>query len=93
GVDTKLGHKAFIKEIQELQECEVTFPIVADATGEIFSLLGLVRSDAIDPTQGIVPQTSVLIIDLDLRVRMIVQYPCSVGHNYYEVSKKIIRNI
>ena len=34
----------------------MTFPIVADATGEIFSLLGLVRSDAIDPTQGIVAQ-------------------------------------
>ena len=34
----------------------MTFPIVADATGEIFSLLGLVRSNAIDPTQGIVPQ-------------------------------------
>eukprot|EP00904_Undaria_pinnatifida_P004021 jgi/Undpi1/1361/HiC_scaffold_11.g04753.m1 len=89
GVDSKIGHKTFIKEIQELQECEVAFPIVADATGEIFSLLGLVRADAIDPTQGLVPQTSVLIIDLDLRVRMIVQYPCSVGHNYYETLRAI----
>lgn len=30
-------------------------------------------------------QTSLFIIDLDLRVRMITQYPCTVGHNYYEV--------
>lgn len=41
---------------QELQDCELTFPIIADASGEIFSLLGLVREDAIDPAKGIVPQ-------------------------------------
>ena len=28
-----------------------------------------------------------MIIDLDLRVRMITQYPCTVGHNYYEVRR------
>lgn len=31
-----------------------------------------------------------LVIDLDLRVRMIVQYPVSVGHNYYEVTSLTI---
>lgn len=45
-----------LSERQELQDCELTFPIVADASGEVFSLLGLVREDAIDPAKGIVPQ-------------------------------------
>lgn len=49
-------HNTFSPCPQELQECEVTFPIIADASGEIFSLLGLVREDAIDPAQGLVPQ-------------------------------------
>ncbi|CAN0114168.1 unnamed protein product, partial [Ectocarpus sp. 8 AP-2014] len=89
GVDSKIGHRNFIKEVQELQDCELKFPIIADASGEIFSLLGLVREDAMDPTKGLVPQTSLLVIDLDLRVRMIVQYPCTVGHNYYEALRAI----
>lgn len=29
------------------------------------------------------------MIDLDLRVKMISQYPCTVGQNYYEVGRKI----
>ncbi|CAM9910084.1 unnamed protein product [Pylaiella littoralis] len=89
GVDSKMGHRNFIKDVQELQDCELKFPIIADASGDIFSLLGLVRPDAIDPAKGIVPQTSLLIVDLDLRVRMIVQYPCNVGHNYYETLRAI----
>ncbi|CAM9877298.1 unnamed protein product [Ectocarpus sp. 12 AP-2014] len=89
GVDSKIGHRNFIKEVQELQDCELKFPIIADASGEIFSLLGLVREDAMDPTKGLVLQTSLLVVDLDLRVRMIVQYPCTVGHNYYEALRAI----
>ncbi|CAM9151933.1 unnamed protein product [Hapterophycus canaliculatus] len=89
GVDSKIGHRNFIKDVQELQDCELTFPIIADASGEVFSLLGLVRADAIDPAKGVVPQTSVLVVDLDLRVRMIVQYPCTIGHNYYETLRAI----
>lgn len=45
-----------VPAFQKLQECEVSFPIIADASGEIFYLLGLVREDAIDPAQGLVPQ-------------------------------------
>ncbi len=50
------SRKTTIPTPQELQDCELTFPIIADASGEIFSLLGLVREDAIDPAKGTVAQ-------------------------------------
>ncbi|CAM9619632.1 unnamed protein product, partial [Phaeothamnion confervicola] len=45
GVDTRFGHRTFVKDTQELQNCEVKFPVVADAGADIFSAFGLVRRD------------------------------------------------
>lgn len=33
GVDSKSNHRKWIEEIQELQDCEVYFPIIADQVG------------------------------------------------------------
>ena len=41
--DTKMQHKKWIEETQELQECTVNFPMLVDDSGEISRLLGLVR--------------------------------------------------
>ncbi|CAM9523086.1 unnamed protein product, partial [Choristocarpus tenellus] len=89
GVDSKIGHRSFIKETQELQDCEIKFPLVADAGGDILSLLGLVRWDALDPAKGTVPQTTLFLVDLDKRVKLISQYPSTVGQNYYETLRAI----
>ncbi|CAN0402410.1 unnamed protein product [Ascophyllum nodosum] len=84
GVDSKTGHPSFIKDTQELQDCEITFPIVADTTGEIFPLVGLVREDTIDPARGLVPQ-----VDASLTVFSLLSYFYSVGHNFYEMIRAI----
>ncbi|CAM9220101.1 unnamed protein product [Chrysoparadoxa australica] len=89
GVDSKLGQRAFIKETQELQDCEINFPLVADVSGAIFYQLGLVRPDAVDPSQALLPQTTIFVIDIDKRVKLMSQYPASVGHNYYELIRAI----
>lgn len=34
-------------------------------------------------------QTTIFVVDLDFRVRMMTQYPYSVGQNYYEVMSRI----
>ena len=41
--DTKMSHRRWIDETQELQECSIGFPMIVDDTGEISRLLGLVR--------------------------------------------------
>ncbi|CAM9907225.1 unnamed protein product, partial [Discosporangium mesarthrocarpum] len=89
GIDSKMGHRSFIKEIQQLQDCEIKFPIMADAGGDIFSLLGLVRRNAIDPAKEAVPQTTLFLVDLDKRVKLMTQYPMAVGQNYYETLRAI----
>lgn len=42
-VDTKENHRKWIEDIQELQDCEVWFPIIADYNAEFSRLLNLVK--------------------------------------------------
>lgn len=89
GVDTRSGHRTFLRETQEIQSCQVTFPVIADSTGEVFYCLGLVRPDAVNLVKGVVAQTSIFIVDIDKRIRLISQYPSVVGQNYYETLRAI----
>ena len=41
--DTKMSHRRWVDETQELQECSIGFPMIVDEHGEISRLLGLVR--------------------------------------------------
>eukprot|EP00953_Heterococcus_sp_UTEX-ZZ885_P030210 15977-Heterococcus_DN1.PRE.2 len=74
---------------QELQTCKVKFPLIADTSAEIFQALGLVRSDAVELTKAALPQTSIFVIDLDKRIRLMQFYPITVGQNYYETLRAI----
>eukprot|EP00611_Tribonema_gayanum_P021786 TRINITY_DN425_c0_g1_i1.p2 TRINITY_DN425_c0_g1~~TRINITY_DN425_c0_g1_i1.p2 ORF type:complete len:131 (+),score=10.27 TRINITY_DN425_c0_g1_i1:324-716(+) len=75
--------RSFVRDTQELQACQVSFPIVADATGEVLAGLGM-KSAAAEDNQGFLPQTTLYLIDLDKRVRLMMQYPAVVGCNFYE---------
>jgi alkyl hydroperoxide reductase subunit AhpC len=42
-IDTKDNNRKWIEDSQEVQECEVSFPIIADHNAEISRLLNLVK--------------------------------------------------
>jgi len=84
-VDTKENHRKFIEEAQELQDCEVWFPIIADHNAEISRLLNLVKPKAINAKRNLRPATLVMVMDIDRRIRFIQQYPNNIGRNFYEI--------
>mmetsp|Transcript_47937 Transcript_47937/g.65279 ORF Transcript_47937/g.65279 Transcript_47937/m.65279 type:complete len:167 (-) Transcript_47937:431-931(-) len=87
--DTKDNHRTWVKEVEELQACEVYFPIVADPDAEISRSLGLVKPKAINAMKHLRQASLVLIVDIDCRIRLIQQYSHTTGRNFYETVRAI----
>ena len=78
GVD---DHQNWIKDINETQNTEVQFPIIADKDRKVSELY-----DFIHPNASLTATVrSLLIIDPDKKVRLIITYPASTGRNFTEI--------
>lgn len=79
-VDSLESHKVWINDINETQNTEVNFPIIADENRKISELYDFIHSNASTTTTV----RSVLIIASDKTVKLIITYPASTGRNFNE---------
>ncbi|MDF2552740.1 MAG: peroxiredoxin [Chryseobacterium sp.] len=80
-VDGVEDHKNWIKDINETQNTDVQFPIIADKDRKVSALY-----DFIHPNASLTATVrSLLIIDPDKKVRLIITYPASTGRNFNEI--------
>ncbi|GAB1720777.1 MAG: 1-Cys peroxiredoxin [Nitrosospira sp.] len=80
-VDPVDKHTGWIKDIEETQNTEVLFPIIADVDRKVAALY-----DMIHPNQSeTMTVRSLFIIDPKKKVRLIITYPMSTGRNFDEV--------
>ncbi|MDF2931303.1 MAG: peroxiredoxin [Chryseobacterium sp.] len=80
-VDGVEDHKSWIKDINETQNTDVQFPIIADKDRKVSALY-----DFIHPNASLTATVrSLLIIDPDKKVRLIITYPASTGRNFNEI--------
>ncbi|MCT2407569.1 peroxiredoxin [Chryseobacterium antibioticum] len=80
-VDGVEDHQNWIKDINETQNTDVQFPIIADKDRRISELY-----DFIHPNASLTATVrSLLIIDPDKKVRLIITYPASTGRNFDEI--------
>lgn len=80
-VDGAEDHKNWIKDINETQNTEVQFPIIADQDRKVSELY-----DFIHPNASLTATVrSLLIIDPAKKVRLIITYPASTGRNFNEI--------
>ncbi len=84
-VDGITNHKGWIKDINETQQVEVQFPIIADEDKSISNLYDFIHPNA--STTATV--RSLLIIAPDKTVKLIITYPASTGRNFVEVLRVI----
>ncbi|UOU99946.1 peroxiredoxin [Chryseobacterium daecheongense] len=78
GVD---DHQNWIKDINETQNTDVQFPIIADEDRRISELYDFIHPNA----SATATVRSLLIIDPDKKVRLIITYPASTGRNFDEI--------
>ena len=83
-VDPLQDHQGWIKDINETQNTEVNYPIIAD-DGTIAELYGMLHPEAADK----VPVRSVFIVGPDKKVKLTLTYPPSTGRNFDEILRTI----
>lgn len=84
-VDPVESHIEWIKDINETQNTVVNFPIIADPIFEVSKLYDFVHPNASDKFTV----RSVVIIDPNKKVKLIITYPASTGRNFDEILRVI----
>ena len=84
-VDGAASHLEWIKDINETQNTEVNFPIVADVERKVSDLYDMIHPNA-DNTLTV---RSVFIIDPDKKIKLTLTYPASTGRNFYELLRVV----
>ena len=84
-VDDVESHKGWINDINETQGATVNFPILADKDRKVSELYGFIHPNASET----LTVRSLLIIDPNKKVRLIITYPASTGRNFHEILRVI----
>ena len=84
-VDPVETHHEWIKDINETQNTIVNFPIIADPVFEVSKLYDFVHPNASDKFTV----RSVVILDHEKKVKLIITYPASTGRNFDEILRVI----
>lgn len=84
-VDSVEQHQGWINDINETQNVEVTFPIIADEDRKISEAYDMIHPNAsVNATIR-----SLFIIDPNKIVKLIISYPASTGRNFQEILRVI----
>lgn len=84
-VDPKDSHLEWIEDINDTQNTEVNFPIIADEDKNVSTLYDMIHPNADDN----LTVRSVYIIAPDKTVKLIITYPASTGRNFHELLRVV----
>jgi len=84
-VDPLDKHKGWIQDINETQNVEVNFPIIADENREVAEAYGMIHPNASETFTV----RSLFVIGPDKKVKLTISYPASTGRNFQEVLRVI----
>jgi thioredoxin-dependent peroxiredoxin len=84
-VDPLDQHHGWVKDINETQNCEVNFPIIADEDKTVASLYDMIHPNASEKATV----RSVFVIGPDKKIKLTLTYPASTGRNFNEILRVI----
>ncbi|RZK42570.1 MAG: peroxiredoxin [Pedobacter sp.] len=84
-VDSEESHKGWIKDINETQNTNVEFPIIADQDRSIADAYDMIHPNASET----LTVRSLFVISPDKKVKLMITYPASTGRNFTEVLRVI----
>ena len=84
-VDGLDRHKGWINDINETQNCNVDFPIIADEDRNVATLYDMIHPNASETFTV----RSLFVIGPDKKVKLMITYPASTGRNFYEVLRVV----
>ena len=84
-VDPLEKHFGWRNDINETQNCNVDFPIIADENREVANLYDMIHPNA----SATATVRSLFVIGPDKNVKLTITYPASTGRNFQEVLRVI----
>ncbi len=84
-VDPLDKHLGWVKDINETQNCEVNFPIIADEDRNVATLYGMIHPNASETFTV----RSLFVIGPDKKIKLTLTYPASTGRNFNEVLRVV----
>ncbi|WP_200979092.1 peroxiredoxin [Echinicola sp. 20G] len=84
-VDGLESHKGWVNDINETQQTEVNYPIIADEDRKVSELYDMIHPNANEK----LTVRSVFIIGPDKKIKLIITYPASTGRNFNELLRVI----
>lgn len=84
-VDTLDKHEGWIKDINETQNADVRFPIIADPERKVATAYGMIHPNASENFTV----RSLFVIGPDKKIKLTITYPASTGRNFNEVLRVI----
>ena len=84
-VDDLESHQGWIKDINETQNTEVNFPIIADPERVVANLYDMIHENA----SATATVRSVFFIGPDKAIKALINYPASTGRNFDEILRVI----
>ncbi|HTN46634.1 MAG TPA: peroxiredoxin [Flavipsychrobacter sp.] len=84
-VDSMEHHNGWVKDINETQQCDVNFPIIADEDRHVATLYDMIHPNA----SATATVRSLFVIGPDKKVKLTITYPASTGRNFVEVLRVV----
>lgn len=84
-VDGVESHKGWINDINETQNTNVNYPILADPDRKVADLYGMIHPNSLNN----LTVRSVFVIDPNKKLRLTITYPASTGRNFDEILRVI----
>ena len=84
-VDPLDKHFGWRNDINETQNCDVDFPIIADENREVATLYDMIHPNA----SATATVRSLFVIGPDKTIKLTITYPASTGRNFHEVLRVI----
>jgi alkyl hydroperoxide reductase subunit AhpC len=93
-VDPSENHEQWIRDIEETQDAEVDYPLIADTDFAVSKAYGMLPADVSgDPTERTPAQNATLrnvfVIGPDKKIKLVLIYPMTTGRNFDEVLRVI----
>ena len=84
-VDDLESHGRWVPDINEVNNVEVNFPIIADANRNVATLYDMIHPNASEKATV----RSVFVIGPDKKIKLTLTYPASTGRNFIELLRVI----
>ena len=84
-VDPLDQHHEWVKDINEVNNTTVNFPMIADQDRTVSMLYGMIHPNA----SATATVRSVFIIGPDKKIKLTLTYPASTGRNFFEILRVI----